>query len=325
MTCVHPPPAEPGSAGLAAPQVTNPPPYCAELFSPRQLPYGFHAASLARYGAGFPLLFDINLDAGAALRWLDFVQVWRAGVVVGRGFRFLPGSGSGATPTFACAAASWLPAVPPLPAVLHPWAYQPIHPALFPPRPPPQEGLYLDSRTSRLLAQLVAYNPDLRLFSSALVELSFGRGGAVQVGGGLQGVAAACGWQCLERGLGRQQHPQACPRSSDRAAVPYRPPAHRSTRLPLRSPPPSHPAPPAPPQVSSRIQTLRVELYATRLDAFRLVLELALSLCVAVMALGELRTMARVRRGRGGGAGDWGVAGPARQRGHAAARSLPPP
>ena len=77
--------------------------------------------------------------------------------------------------------------------------------------------------------------------------------------------------------------------------------------------------------MSSRIQTLRVELYATRLDAFRLVLELALSLSVAVMALGELRTMARVRRGRGGGAGDWGVAGPARQGGHAAARSLPPP
>lgn len=47
-------------------------------------------------------------------------------------------------------------------------------------------------------------------------------------------------------------------------------------------------------QVTQKIQTLRVELYATRLDALRLVLEVALTLCVAVMAGSELRGMYRV-------------------------------
>lgn len=67
--------AEEGSAGVAASQVTNPPPYCAELFSPRSLPYGFHSTSLHQFGLGFPVLFDINLDAGAAIDWLSFIQV----------------------------------------------------------------------------------------------------------------------------------------------------------------------------------------------------------------------------------------------------------
>lgn len=63
-----------GSPGVA-PQVTNPPPYCAELYSPRSLPYGFHASSLNQFGEGFPMLFDINLDAHSALAWLSFIQV----------------------------------------------------------------------------------------------------------------------------------------------------------------------------------------------------------------------------------------------------------
>lgn len=45
---------------------------------------------------------------------------------------------------------------------------------------PKQEGLYLDSRTQRLLVQAVAYNPELRLFSSAIVTFEFGKGGSVQ-------------------------------------------------------------------------------------------------------------------------------------------------
>ncbi len=39
----------------------------------------------------------------------------------------------------------------------------------------------MDSRTQRLLAQVVAYNPELRLFSSAIVAFEFGKGGSVQV------------------------------------------------------------------------------------------------------------------------------------------------
>lgn len=67
--------AEEGSTGLAAPHITNAQPYCAELFSPRSLPYGFHATTLRQFGDGFPVLFDINLDAAAALNWLAFIQV----------------------------------------------------------------------------------------------------------------------------------------------------------------------------------------------------------------------------------------------------------
>lgn len=64
--------------------------------------------------------------------------------------------------------------------------------------------------------------------------------------------------------------------------------------------------------MTQRIQTVRVELYATRLDAFRLVLEVALTLCVLAMALGELRSIARVseRMGRGRAShGRWLCAG----------------
>lgn len=60
-----------------------------------------------------------------------------------------------------------------------PHAFLPSHLCLA---PAPQEGLYLDSHTQRLLAQVVAYNPDLRLFSSAIVAFDFGKGGSVQVG-----------------------------------------------------------------------------------------------------------------------------------------------
>lgn len=63
---------------------------------------------------------------------------------------------------------------------------------------------------------------------------------------------------------------------------------------------PAHPRPsresPAPaPQVTSKIQTLRVELYATCLDAFRLALEVALTLYVLFWAWGEARGLYRVR------------------------------
>lgn len=72
--------AEEGSAAAgAAARVTNRPPYCAQLFSPRSLPFGFHSAALRQYGEGFPVLFDINLDAGSALKWLAFIQARLAG------------------------------------------------------------------------------------------------------------------------------------------------------------------------------------------------------------------------------------------------------
>lgn len=71
-----------GVSGLAAPHATNLPPFCAELFSPRSLPYGFHAAPLEQYGGGYPVLFDINLDADSALRWLAFIQVRRRWVAM---------------------------------------------------------------------------------------------------------------------------------------------------------------------------------------------------------------------------------------------------
>lgn len=53
-------------------------------------------------------------------------------------------------------------------------------------------------------------------------------------------------------------------------------------------------------QVRHKIQTLRVELYATRLDAFRLFLEVVLTLYIAALAAAELRSMYRVGKGCGG-------------------------
>ena len=58
----------------------------------------------------------------------------------------------------------------------------------MPSHPPPagpggllQEGLFLDVHTQRLLVQVVTYNSQLRLFSSAIVSFDFSKGGSVQV------------------------------------------------------------------------------------------------------------------------------------------------
>lgn len=56
--------------------------------------------------------------------------------------------------------------------------------------------------------------------------------------------------------------------------------------------------------MTNKIQTLRVELYATRLDVFRLVLELVLTFCVGVMAVTEVQSIIRVRS-----LPDWGEEG----------------
>lgn len=43
--------------------------------------------------------------------------------------------------------------------------------------------------------------------------------------------------------------------------------------------------------VSSRIQAVRLELYSTATDKFRLALELSLGLCIAIMVLAEAREL----------------------------------
>ena len=58
----------------AAATVTNAPPYCAELFNPRGLPWGFTSYPLTGYGGpGFPAFFDINLSADQAGGWAQYL------------------------------------------------------------------------------------------------------------------------------------------------------------------------------------------------------------------------------------------------------------
>ena len=60
-----------GTDGLTA----NNPPYCAELFNSRDIPWGFHSMDISSsYKNGFPFLIDINLDAAGAQRWLDYLR-----------------------------------------------------------------------------------------------------------------------------------------------------------------------------------------------------------------------------------------------------------
>lgn len=102
----------------------------------------------------------------------------------------------------AAAAASWWAAVNAVQqTAIGPWSL--LHPPYcsLPSLPPAQEGLYLDSRTQRLLAQVVAYNPDLRLFSSAVVAFEFAKGGAVQVPCDCIGMAGG-GWCVLLATMG---------------------------------------------------------------------------------------------------------------------------
>lgn len=55
-------------------RTTNAPPFCADLFNPRNLPYGFHSLRLQRLGAGFPAVLDINLSQEDAQTWLSFLS-----------------------------------------------------------------------------------------------------------------------------------------------------------------------------------------------------------------------------------------------------------
>jgi hypothetical protein len=53
----------------------NEKPYCAELFNPRNISWGFHSMDISSsYKNGFPFLIDINLDAAGAQRWLDYMR-----------------------------------------------------------------------------------------------------------------------------------------------------------------------------------------------------------------------------------------------------------
>eukprot|EP00879_Flechtneria_rotunda_P008905 GHRR01009325.1.p1 GENE.GHRR01009325.1~~GHRR01009325.1.p1 ORF type:complete len:543 (+),score=191.85 GHRR01009325.1:394-2022(+) len=52
----------------------NAPPYCAELYNPRNIPYAFWHLPLSGLPAGFPVFFDINLSHEAAATWLQWVQ-----------------------------------------------------------------------------------------------------------------------------------------------------------------------------------------------------------------------------------------------------------
>jgi len=51
----------------------NKPPFCMELYNPRDIPYGFRHKSIPGYSDGFPYFFDINLSADEAQRWIDFM------------------------------------------------------------------------------------------------------------------------------------------------------------------------------------------------------------------------------------------------------------
>lgn len=69
-----PNPRPPPATAAQGQRLTNPPPFCAELFNPRNLPWGFHSVRLRRLGAGFPAVLDINLSQDAVLQWLGFLQ-----------------------------------------------------------------------------------------------------------------------------------------------------------------------------------------------------------------------------------------------------------
>jgi hypothetical protein len=56
------------------PQVTNPAPYCGELYNPRTLPWGFHFFPLEGLPNGFPVWFDIDLSADDAQTWFTYLQ-----------------------------------------------------------------------------------------------------------------------------------------------------------------------------------------------------------------------------------------------------------
>ena len=54
---------------------TNAPPFCAELYNARDLPYGFRSFNLVNlFGNGFPIWFDINLAAADAQTMFEYVQ-----------------------------------------------------------------------------------------------------------------------------------------------------------------------------------------------------------------------------------------------------------
>ncbi|GMH41042.1 hypothetical protein BSKO_08952 [Bryopsis sp. KO-2023] len=52
----------------------NQEPFCAELFSIRDIPYGFRAFDLEGKSIGFPVFFDINLSEGEAKRWYSYID-----------------------------------------------------------------------------------------------------------------------------------------------------------------------------------------------------------------------------------------------------------
>lgn len=54
--------------------LSNPFPYCKELFNAYNLPYGFYSKDLPGFSGGYPFFFDINLSADVATSWLYYMQ-----------------------------------------------------------------------------------------------------------------------------------------------------------------------------------------------------------------------------------------------------------
>jgi hypothetical protein len=97
--------------------LVNEPPYCANLYNMRNVPYGFFHHSLPEKTAGFPIWMDINLSEDQAQYWYTYLE----------------------------------------------------------------EGLMLDVLTREMTADLVTYNAELRMFSSAFVRFRFTDGGSIAV------------------------------------------------------------------------------------------------------------------------------------------------
>ena len=161
-----------------------------------------------------------------------------------------------------------------------------------------------------LLAQLVAYNHDLHLFSAASIAFDFSNSGSVKASSRasaaprspldagecrvvalLQAPLAAAGSRLISPSLGDILAPSSLHVSGAHPHPPSLP--KPPTMHPPCTHPPTHPS--THPQVSHRIETARVELYLTPTDKLRLAMELLLMLCIAYMAYGEARGLWLVR------------------------------
>jgi hypothetical protein len=59
---------------VLGPRITNPPPFCANLFSASDAPYAFHHVPLKRKGKGFPVWLDVQYDANTAAALIEYIK-----------------------------------------------------------------------------------------------------------------------------------------------------------------------------------------------------------------------------------------------------------